>query len=337
MWRGRGGRSGGKFMGRSREKEPLSPDNSEHIGYANLDNAGTKVFLVKLPQSLYDVFANKPAEDGGGEGNVHGEGVPGPVVGRVRIPKSNTNNSNSGGKKREGPMPKIFLDAPPNTSTPTVYDLRMQATAANIQVFSESSDTAKPYVQCEGVVSHQCTAQPSMSRNYRALTRERTVKSVTKLRTTLVMDDDTRREADNLALKPTAGFESRTMKEDKKRAKEKARKHLDINDADWRKLAKTAVFRAFETRINYSADMLAAEVDEPVNRLRTILNDVCTYHKAGAFSGTYLLKAEFMSQAQRQEKENAEAEHKQAQADKIRARREERIEDERANKRSRMN
>jgi len=318
-------------MGRSKNREPLSPDNSEFIGYANLDNAGTKVFLVKLPQSLYDVFDNKETEEGGGGGT---DGVPGPVVGRLRIPK---NKKTEGKRGAPGPMPKIFLDAPPNTTTPTEYDLRMQQSSANIQVFSESADTERPFVQCEGVVSHQCTAQPSMSKNYRALTRERTVKSVTKLRTTLVMDDDTRRLADNMALKPTSGVESRLVKEDKKRQKEKARKHLDINDADWRELAKTAVFRAFESKINYSAEKLANEVDEPVNRLRSILNEVCSYHKAGAFSGTYLLKAEFMSAAQRQEKESAEAEHKQAQADKIRARREERIEDERANKRTRMN
>lgn len=303
---GGAGGMGGMSSGRReifQKDQDESPDNTPFIGDVNVDSANANVYLVKLPKSVYEKFTTPIAEGS----------VP-PVLGRLRI------NSKE---------QKLFIDG----AEREIYDIKFQNIPPKITVFSHTNNELEAKLRIEGKVSHQCSAQPIMDSRLRSKVRARTKMSVTKTRTTLMMDDDTRRMADNEAMKPLAGIETAKMKEERKRKKEAKRKHLDVPDDQWREIAKRAIYTAFESSIMYTAEKLSREIDEPLSRLRPVINELCTYHKSGVFSGNYVLKSEFMSKDQRNEFKRLLSEFENLEMEKRLKRREERNAEERASKR----
>lgn len=302
-----GASGGGK--GRSRDmyqkQEEDTPDETPFIGDVNVDSANANVYLVKLPKSVYEKFSQPIPE-----------GAVGPVLGRLRI------NSKE---------QRLFLDGAPSGTE--VYDIRFQDVPPKITIFSHAGTEQNPAMRVEGRVSHQCAAQPVMSAKLRNSVRARSKMATTKTRTTKLMDDDTRRMADNEAMRPLAGIETAKMKEERKRMKEAKRKHLDVPDKEWREAAKRAVYTAFETSLIYTADKLARDVDEPISKLRSVINEVCVYHKSGAYSGHYVLKMDYMSKEQKNEYKRGLEEFEKLEMEKRLKRREERTAEERAAKR----
>ncbi len=301
------GAGGGKSRPRDsyQKDEDDTPDDTPFIGDVNVDSADANVYLVKLPKSVYDRFTQPVPE-----------GMVGPVLGRLRI---------------NAKEQRMFIDGVPGG--PEAYDIRFQNIPPKITVFSQASMQEDAALRVEGRVSHQCAAQPVMSARLRTTVRQRTKMASTKTRTTLLMDDDTRRMADNEAMRPQAGIETARMREERKRAKEAKRKHLDVPEAEWREIAKRAVYTAFETSLMYTAEKLARDVDEPLSRLRSVINELCVYHKSGAFAGHYVLKVDFMSKEQKDEYKRTLEDFEKLEMEKKMKRREERSAEERASKR----
>lgn len=299
----------------AREKpEEEVPDTSTPIGYVDAENAKTQVYLVKMPNFLYEKFS-KPVAEGAAQ----------PVLGRLRIPAGAATGA-------EGePAPQLFIDG---ANGPEAYNLRFNDNSPQIFVFSEAPKDAEPGLRVEGSVSYQCSAQPRMDARYRGVQRMRTQSAATKTRTTQFIDDDARRLADNNALQPNALVETTKQREDRKRSKEASRRHLDVPDAEWRELAKVAIFKAFELKPHYAAEQLAKDVEEPLSRLRSVINELCVYNKSGPFSGRYELKDEFKTAEQRAEKLRHVEEHRLKQLENARRRRDERAEQERQDGRS---
>lgn len=306
------------------QKQPEEPDLSEPVGETSMENRAVKVYLVKMPNFLIERFASAKPD---------ASGAP-PIVGRLRIPDAASLGASADDNEGEDStqFPKIFMENGKKTDgTPDTdeYELMFQPDEPTIYVFSGKPQGENPDMRIEGQVSYLCTTRPKFDTKYRTINRTRRLKAETKARTTLRMDESSRRAADLTALKPNAMVETTKQREERKKSKEDARKHLDVPDEQWRELAKVAVFKAFEIHAYYSAEQLAKDVDEPLSRLRSVINDVCTYNKSGPLSGKYELKDEFKTVAQRQQKERELEEYKQAQLESIRRRREERAERER--------
>lgn len=311
-------------------REPEEPDTTDPIGFTKNEHAGTKVYLVKMPNYLMEKFT-APVEPG----------KPAAVVGRLRIPseaslKYDPNRPLAPGEK---PIPKsesarIFVDSQTPGKRPETFELIFQDKDPKTYVFSEDKSAQAPNPAVEGTVLHTATARPAMDAMYRSINRARTQKANTKTRKTLLLSDSGRRTADNRALKPNALIETAKQREERKKSKEMARKHLDVPDAQWRELAKVAIFKAFEGGAHYSAEQIANDIDEPLSRLRHVLNEVCVYNKSGAFAGKYELKDEFKTVKQRMQKERELEEYRANQIENAKRKQEERAERERPSKRS---
>lgn len=316
-----------KWKSKSRRKqppEPKAPDVSDLIGDTNIANKDVQIYLVKMPKLLCSQFENP--ENG--------------IIGRLRIPqqppasqttKHETAVSNPSQPLSKNLNPKIFLDKlpPHKPNTPTVmseYDLEIQNSKASMLVFSSASEDAQPAMRLEGSVMHQCLAKPKFDATYRRVNKTRCSVANTTTRELLRMEDSDRKAAERAALKPMSMTETFKQREERKRQKEDARRHLDVPDKEWREYTRVAVFKAFEIQAHYSADQLARDVGEPTARLRSIIAEVCTYNKSGPFAGKYELKDEFKTVSQRQQKERDLEEHRLAQVELIKRRREERTE-----------
>lgn len=298
---------------------------SDRIGGTDLSNRAIKVYLVKMPNFLAQQFANP-------------EGIENNIIGRLRIPEEETlgpaavtdaEDDDVAAKKE---LPRIFLDktvkveGAPERDVSNEYELMFQPDDPKITVFSGKPVGDNVDMRVEGQVSFQCVARPKYDATYQKMNQSRTIKAAQKSRVTLHMDDSSRKAADRVALKPTAMAETTKQREERRKTKEDAKRHLDVPDEQWREMAKVCVFKAFEGQAHYSMEQLAKDVHEPSGRLRSIINEVCTYNKSGPFSGKYELKDEFKTIAQRQQKDRELEDYELAKLDVVRKRREERAE-----------
>lgn len=317
---------------------PKEPDTSARIGQTDLKNKNVQIYLVKMPAFLAEQF------------EARGPGT-GEVVARMRIPgPDNKPKVENEGDEEEGrparEKPRIFLDKvcgtkdTPKESVSTEYDVEFQAENPKMMVFSQNRQGEEVDMRMEGVVSFLCSARPKFDSKYRGMNKRRTMLSMQKSREVLRMDDSARKAADREALKPMSMTETAKQREVRKKQKEDSRRHLDVPDEKWREMARVDVFKAFEIQGHYTADELAKVIGEPLNRLRSVITEVCVYNKSGPFSGLYELKDEFKTVAQREQKERDLESHRLAQIELVKKRREERAERERqdgpASKKSRL-
>ena len=306
---------------------PRPPDVSSRIGTTDLTNKNVQIYLLKLPSYLAKHFENP--EDG--------------IVGRLRIPDGaahqDTHEDDKDDKddkdEKKVPTPKIFINKrvtkESSSSQPeaavTEFDMEYSTSASNMIVFSGSREGENDDMRVEGVVMHQCVAKPRMDEKYRSVNKNRTTAANKKDRFLLTMGERERLAAEREALKPMSMAETAKQREERKRQKEDARRHLDVPDAKWREYTKVAVFKAFEIQSHYTADELAKVVGEPTSRIRPIISEVCSYNKSGPFASRYELKDEFKTASQRQQKERDLEDHRLAQLELLRKRKEEQAED----------
>lgn len=305
------------WRGRSRRREnnePDEPDTTNLIGTTDLQNKDVQIYLVKMPGFLADQFKNP--ESG--------------IVGRLRIPEQGSQPKNAASTlKPDENGPRIFLDKHVNSKgniAISEFNVEFQTTEPNMLVFSGNKDGKEASMRLEGTVVHQCMAKPKMTSGYRSVNKIRTRIANTATRELLRMDDRARKAAEREALKPMSMMETAKQREDRKKQKEDSRRHLDVPDEQWREIARVAVFKAFEIQAHYSADELAKDLQEPVARIRPIIGEVCSYNKAGPFSGKYELKDEFKTEAQRFQKKRELENHRLSQIENVKKRREERAE-----------
>lgn len=337
-------RKGSSARNRSRHEQASEPepDTSAPIGKTDLTNKDVQIYLVKMPAYLAEQF--EPRGSGQNE-----------IVGRLRIPGNNNRPTVDHGEQPdngEAPKPKkekprIFLDNVrgtkdiPKQNIMTEYDVEFQHENPKVMVYSQTRKDEKVDVKMEGTVSFLCSARPKFDDKFRGMNKRRTELSMQKTREVKRMDDSARKAADREALKPMSMTETAKQREERKKQKEDARRHLDVPDERWREMARVDVFKAFEIQPHYTADEVAKVIGEPLSRLRSVITEVCMYNKSGPFSGKYELKDEFKTVAQRQQKERALEDYRLEQIELVKKRREERAERERlegpAAKKSRLN
>ena len=304
-----------KHKKKAAEKK-AGPDYSDLIGETDLSNKNVHVYLVKMPDFLAEEFADPRNRN--------------QVIGRLRIPDPNDPRTSTDPSIAQ---PRIFLDKVsdadlPNQGTGSVeFNLNIQRKNPNIMVFSSNRKEQKDNVRIEGNVSVLCQARPKMDATYRAITRRRSKLANQPKHGILRMEDSERNAADRIALRPISMAETAKQREEKKKAKEDSRRHLDVPDEKWRESARASVFQAFEIKSHYSADELAQAIGEKTSRIRPIIGEVCSYNKSGPFSGKYELKDEFKTVSQRQQKERELEDYRLQQVEMARKRREKSAQD----------
>lgn len=285
------------------------------------------------------------------------------IVGRLRLPPSDKKDEQEKETTPEENKSKtgirIFIDKPlpsaatnlkpPSKHGPTAlttlaplgrranapspvtkeYELSLQNAAPSTIVFSSNSTGDKDGVAVEGRVAYKCQARPKLDSLYQGITMARSTVANKSTRGVKRLDERERKRVERASLRPTDHGESSKQREERKRAKEIARSHLDVPDDTWREAVRVGVFKAFEDRAYYTADELARAIDERTTRIRPIIAEVCAYNKSGPFSGKYELKDEFKTESQRRQKAAELESHKQAQLELARKRKEERMERER--------
>ncbi|CAN8065065.1 unnamed protein product [Agarophyton chilense] len=304
---------------------PNEPDTSDLIGDTDLSNKDVQVYLVRMPTFLAQQF----------EDPKHG------VIGRLRIPTAQQNqNPSPPSKSLNNPnAPRIFLDKQPvPTKTGQIavkeFELEIQTEKPNIMIFSASRTGENPDMKVEGTAMYQCIARPKMDSTYRKMNKARTKIANTHTKQLLRMDDKSRKAAEREALRPQTMMETAKQREERKRLKEASRRHLDVPQGEWRAILEKSIFHSFEAKPHYTAEELARSVEEPVSRIRPIMNDVCAYIKSGPFSGRYELKDELKTEKQRQQKRQMLEDHKIAQMEQIRKRKREQEQESQATKKT---
>jgi transcription initiation factor TFIIF subunit beta len=315
----------------------MGSEGPQPFGEVNLDRHGVRAYLVKMPEFLMAEFETKrPALPAGA------------AVGRLRIPdvgsmapastpppSASTAAAPAGAaadeEQQQQQRARIILDNPvdPDQDNPREFELHFPNDPADIVLLTWKPHGEDPDMRVEGRVKYQCVVRPKLDDSYRRVNRQRVEDASQTLRETVHMDEGERIDAQNRAMRVTAMAESTAQREERQKKKDASRRHLALPDEQWREAAKTAIFRAFEAKLHYSADQLARDIDEPVSRLRSVMNEVCFYNKSGPFSGKYELKDEFKTVAQRQLKEQEMQDHRIATIEDVKRRREERATNER--------
>lgn len=226
------------------------------------------------------------------------------------------------GKQLFGKQPPPAKKLP--TLNNTKYELLLQPSSTDMAIFSGNSLDENDNMKLEGIVDAQLHARPPMTDAFRKYNKWRTFQLNKAPPKMSIMTETEVKRSDQVALRPNSVNESVREREERKRAKEESRRHLDIKDDVWKEHIQTAIFRAYEIQAYYSADELAETLDEPVNRLRPFISELCQYNKAGPFSQKYELKDEFKTVSQRQLKERVLEQHRLSQLDLQKKRKEER-------------
>jgi transcription initiation factor TFIIF subunit beta len=295
------------------------------FGEVDLTEHGVRAYLIKMPEFLITEFeAERP------------EGVP---LGRLRIPGPNALAPfppTEDGEPHSSPAERarLFIDVPAapvdevdvpasTNERQRQYDLHFPDEPADIVLFSYKPAGDDPDVRVCGRVKYQCDARPVMTEQYRNINRRRVEDAAQLNRETVHMDESERIAAMNRANRVTAVAESVTSKVARQKKKDASRSHLGDQSNEWREAARTVVFRAFEARLHYTADELARQCDEPLQRLRPTINELCIYNKSGPFNGKYELKDEYKTVAQREQKEQELEDSRIATIQDIKRRREE--------------
>lgn len=223
------------------------------------------------------------------------------------------------------PGKQLLAKQPPAKKLPTLnntkYELLLQPSSTDMAIFSGNSLDENDEMRLEGIVDAQLHARPSMTAAFRKWRNSQLNKAPTKIS---IMTETEVKRSDQVALRPNSVNESVREREERKRAKEESRRHLDIKDDVWKEHIQTDIFKAYEIQAYYSADELAETLNEPVNRLRPFISELCQYNKAGPFSQKYELKDEFKTVSQRKLKERVLEQHRQSQLDLQKKRKEDR-------------
>lgn len=297
----------------------LDDDEPPEFSEVNLANHVTRAYLVKLPDFLFEEFEH-PARSSGD------------VVGRLRLPTPGAmdppvdlENPGVGSIADPATAPRIFIDHPANASldTPRDYALSFAGEDADIVLMSWQAQGADPAMRVDGRVVRQCQARPPLNAAYRNISRRRVAKVLDAARPTVHMDEGERRVALNKSRRVTDNTDTAAQKEAKYNKKVNARRHLDMPGEEYKLIVKKALFTAFEKTLCYSAEELSKAVDEPISKLRPIMNEILTYNKSGPFNGKYELKDEYKTTQQREQKVQELEDHRIAEIEDVKRRREE--------------
>lgn len=310
----------GTWKNRKKRRGPPQkeePDTTALIGETDLTHKDVKIYLVKLPDMLAQQFEMAPGDEK-------------ETIGRLRIPSAPANDTSG-----EGQGPRIFLDAVratkslPKESIVTEYDVEFKEEDTKVMVFSQNRSGNNVDMRMEGKVSHHGIARPKLDAKYRSVSKRRTLMSSRKKREIIFMEESERRAVQRDEIRPMSMTITAKEREQRKKKKEDARRHLDVPNEEYKEHVRLAVFKAFGIQPHYSADELSRVTATAIQQLRPVISELCVYNKSGPFQGQYDLKDEYKTVAERQQKDRELAAYEQEQVEIVKKRREEQAERER--------
>ncbi|KAL9395029.1 hypothetical protein Peur_014314 [Populus x canadensis] len=173
-------------------------------------------------------------------------------------------------------------------NVPKSYSLNMFKDFVPMCVFSE---TPQGKVAMEGKVEHKFDMKPHEQNieEYHKLCRERTKKSMVKIRQIQVINNDR-----GVHMRPMPGMVGliSSSSKDKKRPQPVKQSDVKRTRRDRGEL-EDIMFKLFERQPNWALKQLVQETDQPAQFLKEILNELCVYNKRGTNQGTYELKPEY--------------------------------------------
>eukprot|EP00741_Cyanophora_paradoxa_P020184 tig00000219_g19483.t1 len=230
-----------------------------------------RVWLVKIPNFLADSWAQCSQSD--------------LELGRVKmIPDG------------EGRPPKmrLILKNPPSQERqvlesfakfPKEYDLQLLSAEGSdaLQILSTTREEGGGVSHAiEGTVDQRLDVKPQNTPEYRALCRERQLKSTTHLRQVKTIDAiEHKRTA---FVKPISAAMAKKMRQEKAYAAKRERVSKDE--------AINRILSAFESQPAMNIKDLSEKTDQPMNYLKEIMKDVCVNIRTGPNRGLYELKPE---------------------------------------------
>lgn len=180
---------------------------------------------------------------------------------------------------------------------PNKYEVHIKPEPSKIIVFSSKAADDEGKALVEGTVSHQCVTRPVIDAKFRNMIRLQ-AKAAQPKRRTITLNDEELRKAEHRVVK----VETAQQKEERKFLNQQKRHHSDLPDAQWRKETTTRLFELFNTRPHWSLVELSSIMDEPQQKLKTILGEACVYNKGGPHRNMYELKDEYKTKEQREQK-----------------------------------
>ncbi|KAJ2890309.1 hypothetical protein IWW38_004207, partial [Coemansia aciculifera] len=246
--------------------------DDDDIGDVDMDELGSKVWLVKVPQFLAEKW-KRPRKDG-------------VQIGKIRIydrPDQSGNN-----------IAILLNESEEYNDIPKRY--RMQVTnekVRNMFIFSEgrdpnevvkptSSQAAKAVpIAMTGTVHHECTVTPEYTDEYKRIMRKRVLDQHENARK---IQTGNQTSFNRSMLKAqTGGFETskKRLGADAKMAR------VDRNDL------MELLFACFERHTYWGFKGLVEETRQPTAFLKEVLADIAILNKRGPYVATYSLKPEF--------------------------------------------
>jgi transcription initiation factor TFIIF subunit beta len=242
-----------------------------------LDNADTKVWLVKVPKFLFERW-NTIDED-----NIN--------LGSVRIytkpPKGQTST-----------ISLVLPESSREDKIPLEYSINVPPEEVrNKFVFTEDNNGMKAI---GGKVHHECAATPTQLEPYRGIMRKRVLDAGTPQRTVQVLGQNNQPVfvpgASGSMNNTFADFipSKRAKTDNKEKATRMPRNELmDL------------LFSCFERYPYWSFRGLIAETKQPSQYLKEVLTDICILNKKGPYAGNYQIKPEYKQRPSEAEKKQA--------------------------------
>jgi len=244
-------------------------------GEINTRVANQKVWLVKIPNFLFDLWENSKDNEELGEITViQQKNIQGVNVGEPSITFQMKKKEES--LNQEKKIPEEYA-----INIHEKIDFKNQA--PKFQIFSEDTQGSLAF---EGVVNLRCEIQPPKSDEYIKLCRERTKKS--EERTKVIKPY----EEANIK-RPI--FKRPQNKEPSKKIK--TAEPVKIMDEN---VLTDELFKLYNTKHIYTFSELSTITKQPSPILKKVLNKICFVHKKGAERGKYELKEEYKSSKQRE-------------------------------------
>ncbi|KAJ2785989.1 hypothetical protein H4R18_000204 [Coemansia javaensis] len=246
--------------------------DDEDIGEVNMDELGSKVWLVKVPTFLAEKW-KQPREEG-----AH--------LGKMRIYDKPDKNGST--------ISIILGDSDEYRDIPKEY--RMQVTnekVRNMLIFSEERDPTKIVkptsvqankavpIAMTGTVHHECTVTPHYTTEYKRIVRKRFLDRHMNARRTQTLHST---ELNRSMLTADASVFDTAQKKPKIDTRMARMERQDLINT---------LFACFEKHPYWSLKGLIEYTRQPVAYLKEVLGDIAVLNKSGGYNNTYALKPEF--------------------------------------------
>ncbi|KAJ1931704.1 hypothetical protein GGF37_007301, partial [Kickxella alabastrina] len=257
--------------------KPVEELEDDDIGELNMDELGSKVWLVKVPTFLADKWKQQRKE--------------GVQIGKMRIYHKPD--------KTASDIAIILNDTPEYKEIPKEY--RMQVTnekVRNMFIFSEQRDPreiVKPTsamankavpIAMTGTVHHECSVTPEYSEEYKRIMHKRVIDQHENTRRVQSIPFD--KYVPDMVGFNTSGFDTAQKKQktaDTKMARMERKELMDM------------LFAAFARFPYWPFKGLIEHTRQPSAYLKEILLEVASLNKHGPYAAMYSLKPEFRKDA----------------------------------------